>query len=174
MNQKNVTIKDIALKANVSKSTVSRVLNDTTPVNKSKRQAVLRAMEELKFKPNVFARRLAGGKSMTIGIVTENIGSPFYDSITKGAIEQLNVDGLVIIGGSLKTQSLEELIGDIPSILVARLEAGCEDRCLYIDNKEAAKIATNHLIDRSLCGLQRGDGRCRLGCVGRSGRSRRF
>ena len=176
MNQKNVTIKDIALKANVSKSTVSRVLNNTTPVNKTKRQAVLSAMEELKFKPNVFARRLAGGKSMTIGIVTEYIGSPFYDSIAKGAIEQLNdanytaiiadgqwqeklerdaittlverqVDGLIIIGGSLKTQSVEELIGDTPSVMVARRDAGCEDRCVYIDNKEAAKVATNHLIE---------------------------
>ena len=176
MNQKNVTIKDIALKANVSKSTVSRVLNNTTPVNKAKRQAVLDAMEELKFKPNVFARRLAGGKSMTIGIVTEYIGSPFYDSVTKGAIEQLNdtnytaiiadgqwqeklerdaistlverqVDGLIIIGGSLRKQSADDLIGDIPSVMVARREAGCDDRCLFIDNKEAAKIATNHLIE---------------------------
>ena len=54
--KKNVTISDIAAHANVSKSTVSRVLNDTTPVTEEKRKAVLAAMKEMNFEPNIFAR----------------------------------------------------------------------------------------------------------------------
>lgn len=176
MNSKKLTIKDIARKANVSKSTVSRVINDTTPVKKEKRQAVLDAMKELNFKPNVFARSLAGGKSMTIGILTGDIGSPFYDSITKGIIESLNptnytaiiadgqwqeslernaistlmerqVDGIITIGGLLDIEAINELDDDIPLVMVGRKEVGWEDRCVFIDNKAAAKIATKHLID---------------------------
>jgi len=175
MNEKNVTIKDIARKANVSKSTVSRVLNDSTPVNEAKRQAVLDAMKELNFRPNVFARSLAGGKSMTIGIVTGDIGSPFYDSISKGVIEALNstkytaiiadgqwqesrernamstlvnrqVDGLLAIGGTLDIEAINEFGAYIPLVMVARKEVDWEDRCIYINNKEAAKVAVNHLI----------------------------
>lgn len=176
MNQKKLTIKDIALKANVSKSTVSRVINDTTPVNKAKRQAVLDAMKEFNFKPNVLARSLAGGKSMTIGIVTGGTGSPFYESITKGIIESLNptnytaiiadgqwqeslernaittlvdrqVDGLLAIGAALDIEAFNEVDTAIPLVMVGRKEAGWEDFCVYINNKEAAKLATNHLIE---------------------------
>ena len=174
MNQKKLTIKDIALRANVSKSTVSRVLNDTTPVNKAKRQAVLDAMKELNFRPNVFARSLAGGKSMTIGIVTGGTGSPFYESIAKAVIAALNptnytaiivdgqwqeslernaittlverqVDGLLAIGAALDIEAFNELGTSIPLVMVGRKAPGRV--CLNIDNKKAAKDAIQHLID---------------------------
>ena len=174
MNRKKLTIKDIALKANVSKSTVSRVLNDTTPVNEIKRQAVLDAMKELNFKPNVFARSLAGGKSMTIGIITGGTGSPFYESIAKAVIAALNptnytaiivdgqwqerlernaittlverqVDGLLAIGAALDIEAFNELDTSIPLVMVGRKAPGRV--CLNIDNKKAAKDAIQHLID---------------------------
>ena len=83
------TIQDIANRANVSKSTVSRVLNKSSVVENGKREAVIRAMEALNYQPNVIAQSLAGGKSMTIGIVTQNIGSPFTDTIAQGVISGL-------------------------------------------------------------------------------------
>ena len=89
MTPKKITIQDIADTAKVSKSTVSRVLNDTTPVNDEKRAAVLAAMKDLNFQPNLFARGLAGGNSMTIGILTQNIGSPFYNALDQGVIQRL-------------------------------------------------------------------------------------
>ena len=67
-NNKKPTITDIASHANVSKSTVSRVLNGTTPVHEDKRKAVEVAMKEMNFEPNVFARGLASGQSLTIGV----------------------------------------------------------------------------------------------------------
>ena len=89
MQNSEITIQDIADHANVSKSTVSRVLNNSSPVHRDKRSAVLQAMKTLGYQPNVFARSLAGGQSMTIGILTQNIGSPFYDTIAQGVIEGL-------------------------------------------------------------------------------------
>ena len=74
---KNITIQDIANEAKVSKATVSRVLNNTSAVSPDKRRAILEATERLGFEPNVVARSLAKGRSMTIGVLTQNIGSPF-------------------------------------------------------------------------------------------------
>ena len=61
-----VTIDDIARRANVSKSTVSRVLNGTAVVNEQKRDAVRQAINELGYKPNMFAQSLASSKSMVL------------------------------------------------------------------------------------------------------------
>ena len=176
MGKNETTIIDIAHRANVSKSTVSRVMNNSSHVNEQKRDAVLAAMNELGFEPNVFARSLAGGQSMTIGIVTQNIGSPFYDSIAQGAIkgfsgtgyspifvdgqweqttemEVLNtllgrrVDGLLLIGGKMPVEEMNTLRERIPTIVVARKLAGWSDRCVSVDNVEAGYVATKHLID---------------------------
>lgn len=176
MNQKKVTIQDIARTANVSKSTVSRVLNDSTPVNEEKRQAVLDAMEKLNFKPNIFARGLAGGQSMTIGIVTQNIGSPFYDQVTQGIVDALSetqyspliadgqwrpdteqvaiqtligrqVDGLIIVGGTLSASEICEINGGKPTVVVARELSSDQVPSIFTDNLRAAYDATKHLIE---------------------------
>lgn len=176
MNRKRITIQDIADTAKVSKSTVSRVLNNTTPVDDQKRKAVLKAMKKLKFKPNIFARTLAGGNSMTVGVVTQNIGSPFYDSITQGIIQRLastdyspifvdgrwqpelersaintlidrRVDGVIMVGGNLLIDDMEDFDQRVPMILIARQLEGWEDRSISIDNEAAAYIATKFLIE---------------------------
>jgi LacI family transcriptional regulator len=173
---KTITIQDIAEKAQVSKSTVSRVLNNTTPVDERKRSAVLKAMKQLDYRPNLFARGLAGGQSLTIGVVTQNLGSPFYDSVTQGVISGLSgkdyspifadgqwsskieaaairtllnrqVDGLILVGGKLSASELTSLVGEKPAVLVAQSLPGWEDRSICIDNVEAGFKATQFLID---------------------------
>lgn len=175
MSSKKITILDIAHAAKVSKSTVSRVLNNTTPVEEKKRKAVLKAMKKLDFKPNLFARTLAGGKSMTMGVVTQNIGSPFYDTITrgiirglvdtnyspifadgqwlprieKGAIETLidrRVDGIIMVGGNLSTPILKEFNEQVPLVSVGRRLEDWPEQGIWIDNVDAAKSATRFLI----------------------------
>ena len=92
---KPATIQDIAREAAVSKATVSRVLNGTTAVHEDKRRAVLEAIDRLGFEPSVVARSLAKGRSMTLGVLTQNIGAPFYDAIAQGVIAGLGVFGPV-------------------------------------------------------------------------------
>jgi len=65
--KKNITISDIAAHANVSQATVSRVINGTAKVSEDKKAAILAAMKEMNFEPNVFAQGLASGSSKTIG-----------------------------------------------------------------------------------------------------------
>ncbi|MFZ1400915.1 MAG: LacI family DNA-binding transcriptional regulator, partial [Candidatus Promineifilaceae bacterium] len=67
MPNRKITIEDIAQQANVSISTVSRVLRKSSGVAADKREAVLQAVSELDYRPNVFAQSLASGQSMTIG-----------------------------------------------------------------------------------------------------------
>ncbi len=176
MKSKKATIDDIAKRANVSKSTVSRVLNDTTPVHEAKRVAVEAAMKELDFKPNVFARSLAGGQSKTIGVLTQHLGSPFYDTISQGVIAHLSgtsywplfadgndepetaaeavenllgrrIDGLIFIGGMLTEQKLIEFNNRVPTFVVGLELLTMTDHCISVNNELAAFNATKHLID---------------------------
>ena len=174
--KKKVTIQDIARTANVSKSTVSRVLNGNAPVNEAKKKAVLAAIDELDFQPNILARGLAGGRSMTIGIITQNIGSSFYDRITHGitsefsgtdytpiivdgqwmgeqeenAIQTLlgrQVDGLILVGGTVSSEFLTQVQNSKPLVILARLVPELSDYCIYVDNYQGAYSATKYLID---------------------------
>ena len=68
-----VTIKEVAKKAGVSPSTVSRVLNKTAVVKDSTRKKVLDAINLLDYRPNFLAQGLKEGKTKTIGIIIPNI-----------------------------------------------------------------------------------------------------
>lgn len=170
-----VTIADIARKANVSKSTVSRVLNDAPAVNDQKRAAILAAIDELNYQPDLFARGLVSGQSQTIGVLTQNFGSPIYDAILRAILQDLDsagyssiftdgrwqadlehkriqmllnrrVDGLILLGGVSPRAELQALAKQIPLIIVARNLAELRAQCVYIDNYQAAYQATQHLI----------------------------
>ncbi len=173
---KNVTIRDIAAEANVSISTVSRVLNDSSFVEESKCEAVKKAVKTLKYKPNVVARSLVSGQTFTIGVVANDIGSPFCGSLTQGVGMELHetkyspiivdafwnvktereaiqnfiargVDGVIILGGSLTLKELDQLAAEIPTIVVARELPDWKRNNIYVDNFSGAYKATNFLID---------------------------
>ena len=64
-----ITIKEVARHAGVSKSTVSRALNDQPHISKTTRMQVLNAIEELGFQPSIFARNIKLRKTNTIGVI---------------------------------------------------------------------------------------------------------
>ncbi len=76
-----MNLEDVAKRAGVGTATVSRVLNGHPAVKSSTRARVLRAVEELKYKPNLHARSLAGGRSRVLGIVMANLYNPFFADI---------------------------------------------------------------------------------------------
>lgn len=80
MENKNVTIKDVAELAGVSKSTVSRVLSDSPRISQATKNKVYEAMKELGYHPNEIARSLANSKSNTLGIVMPNGTDEFYSN----------------------------------------------------------------------------------------------
>ena len=84
---------DIAKKANVSLSTVSRVLNSSAPVRKETRKAVLDAIKEVDFIPNALARGLATNTSRSIGFIIPEILNPFYPELIQSIEEVASANG---------------------------------------------------------------------------------
>jgi LacI family transcriptional regulator len=80
-----VSIQDVAKKANVSISTVSRVLNRRNIVNEQTRKRVESAIDELGYSPNVFARGLMLRRSHLVGLVLPDLHGEFYSEIIRGA-----------------------------------------------------------------------------------------
>ena len=79
-----VTMMDVAKQAKVSKMTVSRVLNGNGYVKEETRQAVLQAVKELGYRPNLLAKSLATGHSYIIAYVLPDICDPFFGRVCKG------------------------------------------------------------------------------------------
>jgi LacI family transcriptional regulator len=73
-----VTINDIARITNVSKSTISRVLNESGPVSEKTRKKVMDAVRSLNYQPNEIARSLSLKRTRTIGVVVQDIRNPYY------------------------------------------------------------------------------------------------
>lgn len=93
-----VTIKDVARHANVSITTVSRVLNQTEhAVNPETRERVLSVIKELGFYPNAMARGLHQNKTKTIGLIVQDISNPYYPSIVRGVEDAAQELGYTVI-----------------------------------------------------------------------------
>lgn len=82
-----VTIKDVAKMAEVSISTVSRVINNSKPVSAEVKVKVLKAIDELGYKPNEVARSLVTKKSNLIGIIATDIGNSYIAQMIRGIEE---------------------------------------------------------------------------------------
>lgn len=79
------SIEDVARRANVSISTVSRVINRRELVNEKTRKRVEEAIRELRYRPNAFARGLMLRKSGIVGLVLPDLHGDFYSEIIRGA-----------------------------------------------------------------------------------------
>jgi LacI family transcriptional regulator len=90
----NVTLKDVAREAGVSVSTVSRVVRGTNYIDAATRQSVLDAIQKLRYRPNVLARRLKSGRTYTIGFIVNDIVNPFFGHAVIGAEHHLNAAGM--------------------------------------------------------------------------------
>ena len=93
-----VTMMDVAKHAKVSKMTVSRVLSGNGYVKEETRQAVLQAVEELGYRPNLLAKSLATGHSRTIAYVLPDVCDPFFGNVCKGmnqVCEELGYNAIV-------------------------------------------------------------------------------
>ncbi len=91
----DLTLEDIAKQAGVSRSTVSRVVNNHPNVRGKVRQRVLQVIEDTGFHPNAAARTLASQRSWTIGLLLPHSVSffftdPYYPHLTKGIAQACN------------------------------------------------------------------------------------
>ncbi len=86
--QRKVTMRDVAKAANVSQSTVSRILspsssNSKVPISEETREKVLAVIKELGYQPNQYARSLRGQKTHVIAMLIGDISNPFYHPMVR-------------------------------------------------------------------------------------------
>ena len=170
-----VTLQMVADACGVSPSTVSRILNGTAVVGPRKREAVNQAIAELGFIPNPMARGLAGGRTLSVGVVTQAIDSPFYGVALRGIEEELGkvgysplfvsghwnpteekrcidmllsrrVDGLIVLTGRLSDNALRSFAKTAPVVVTGRNLKAPGLHSLDFNNFQGAKLATHHLL----------------------------
>ncbi|WP_225430175.1 LacI family DNA-binding transcriptional regulator [Deinococcus detaillensis] len=169
-----VTLVEVAREAGVSPSTVSRILNGSAKVASDKRARVEAAIHKLEFAPNAQAQALAGGRSFSVGVLTQNLSSPFYGEtlagIERGLVgtpyhllavsghwdaeqerEALNlllrrrVDALIVLGGVIEDAALNRAAERLPLVVVGRSLDSLAERCLMTDNQAGMRQVVEHL-----------------------------
>nr|WP_306301383.1 LacI family DNA-binding transcriptional regulator [Thalassobacillus sp. C254] len=102
------TILDVAKLSGLSKTTVSRVINNHPYVSDEKREKVLKAMKELGYIPNPSARRLRGQLTTTIGVIVPRIVNPFFAHLVNSIEQAAYTKGYqVLIGQSYEDKEKE-------------------------------------------------------------------
>lgn len=92
------TIHDVASRAGVSPSTVSRVLNnDLRYMRDSTRSRVEDAIRELGFQPNRQATALRGGRTYVIGLIISDIANPFWPTFARGVQRVARREGYQVV-----------------------------------------------------------------------------
>lgn len=108
MKKKNITIYDIAKVANVSPTTVSRVLTGNPLVKESTRKRVLEKMEELEFTPNEAARSLTKKQTNMIGFILPDITNPFFSQTYIGVERKAFEQGYtILLRNSMNSREME-------------------------------------------------------------------
>ncbi len=90
-------MQDVAEHAGVSTATVSRVLNNIGVVKGSTRAKVLKAVEELRYFPNIHARALAGGATKTLGLLVSNLENPFFLDVFRALESEARAKGYEVL-----------------------------------------------------------------------------
>ena len=169
---KRISIKDVARRAKVSITTVSRVINKLPTVNKRNVARVEQAVAELKYRPNVSAQRLASGSNNTIGLVMPGYPGIFHSffaiEIIRGvghACESLKLDMVFhitdgtnplntnFLGGILfadiienRKQVQEALDQHIPCLVINNVVQDVDVSYLAINNLKGGKLAADYLV----------------------------
>jgi LacI family transcriptional regulator len=157
-------------------ATVSRIINGTAQVSAERRSAVEKAIAKFKFRPNAAARGLATGRSMSIGVITQAIDSPFYGEGLRGIEHYLQqhgyaalfmsgnwneddearcvrellarrVDGIIMFSGRSEDSEIAAYAKKVPIVLSARSLKAPGVLSLPIEDRQGAILATRHLIE---------------------------
>lgn len=111
-----LTIADIARLANVSKATVSAVLNEKPGISQATREKILEIIKKVNYHPSHVARSLSSRKTKSIGLVIKEIVNPYYARIMKGVFDGCTENRYTVLLGSSELspekekQSIETLI----------------------------------------------------------------
>ncbi|MGZ4769793.1 MAG: LacI family DNA-binding transcriptional regulator [Ilumatobacteraceae bacterium] len=122
------TLEDVAQVAGVSRALVSLVMRDSPRVSIESRRRVTDAATKLGYRPNLMARNLASRKTMTIGVLLNDLHNPWFAEVTDGIHDAAERHGYqLILASGRRTTKLESRALD--TFLASRVDgiivAGC-------------------------------------------------
>lgn len=118
---RRATMKDVAALAGVGLSTVSRVVAGTSGVSADKVRRVERAIAELNFTRNDFARTLRTGNTATIGVIVTRLSDPFFAQLAHAVQERAQSEGMLVLIASASDDP-ETATRVLQSVLSRRLD----------------------------------------------------
>ncbi len=182
--QKDITIKDVAKRAGVAISTVSRVLNGLDKVRPETRERVWEAVRELGYVQNSLAVSMVTGQTKSVMMVVPDFTNDFNGAVIQGAEEYLKEQGYTVLifstrgfsGGDFETlyRRFSKLADGMlavpgspdtmdygkwkkPFVLIDGYRRDSDGYSVEIDNEEGAYLLTEELIR---------NGHRRIGLVG--------
>jgi LacI family transcriptional regulator len=173
---KRVRLSDVARRANVSTSTASRALNGIGELSDDTRAAVLKAAEELDFRPSSVARSLRTRRSRTVGLIVPTVAHAFYAAVTtgaqavleeqgyrlilidsgedpdtvKGAVRTLlehEVDGVLVSTAPFGAHQFNALLERTPCVFIDELAPGAGAGNVALENGRGVEMLVAHLAE---------------------------
>jgi LacI family transcriptional regulator len=171
------TIRDVAQRAGVSHTTVSRVINGYSGVTDKTRLAVASSIKALGYSPNPAAQSLANGQQLVLGLCYSNPTDAYFAEILLGCFTQVNlskcqlvlkrgdaaaiacdgvtslaekgVDGIVLTPPLCNSDSLLQALSSagIPAALVTSGQPATGFSAVSIDDRKAAREMTQYLLE---------------------------
>lgn len=170
------TLEDVAARAGVSRALVSLVMRGSPKVGKERREAVLKAADELGYRPNVMARGLAAGRTGMAGVLAADLHDPLFASVHDGLAEEagrrgvrlllasgggrpareraalgelfdLRLDGLLLAGPRIAAAEIERAAAGCPVAVVGRSLRSAGVDCVTADDAAAVRLAVTRLAD---------------------------
>ncbi|HEX2142960.1 MAG TPA: LacI family DNA-binding transcriptional regulator [Glycomyces sp.] len=172
-----VTMSDVARLAEVSKMTVSNVVNNRPGVSEPVRRRVLEAIQQSGYRLNVNARTLKAGRTGVIGLAVPGIDQAYYGMLASHVIEaakargfhvaieqtgaaaegeaaaiaqshKLQLDGLILSAVALDPREQSQSWGDFPIVMLGERDFGASIDHVGMANEAGTRVATEHLIER--------------------------
>ncbi|HZX54936.1 MAG TPA: LacI family DNA-binding transcriptional regulator [Ilumatobacteraceae bacterium] len=169
-------MEDVAQVAGVSRALVSLVMRDSPRVSVESRKRVTAAASQLGYRPNLMARNLAARRTMTVGVLLNDLHNPWFAEVTDGihavaerfgyqlilasgrrsvrlesrALDTFlasRVDGIIVAGCRLAAARVEAVAAEVGVVSVGRAFARVEFGSVTTDDADGARLAVEHLYE---------------------------
>ena len=166
---------DVATRAGVSRALVSLVMRDSPKVSDTSRAKVLAAAADLGYRPNLMARNLASRRTMTVGVLLDDLHNPFYAEIADGLLDaaldhgyrllftvglrrppiqeraietllELHTDGVVIVSPRLGRAQLDRIGTAVPLVVVTEPVRTKVFDTVNNDETKGCAMVVDHLV----------------------------
>jgi LacI family transcriptional regulator len=170
----SITIADVARVAEVSRATVSRVMNGSVTVDPELAERVRAAADRLNYRPSNLARSLSIGRTNMVALVVPDLGNPLFQQILRGITSASGADGyrvlvaetdedpgaeaaialearrrcdaLIMVSPRLPEEKLQELSAQVQPVILVNRQGPEDVASIVVDYGRAVRVVVDHLV----------------------------